>query len=325
MLNNFFNLGYSRNSIMKYILFFLLIPFSLKANFEEKKQLDTISVGYYIDDIYDINYVKGTYRITLFAWVTSTTVQYNFNEFLDIHHAIDKKFDLILIDSSNVINGRKIYWSEVRLNLEVLQKFDIRKFPFDKQDISLGLEFTYNAPKNLKINLSNKSLITPNTIPNDWKIISSNFTLKPVHYNTNFGDESVESFDFNVLSINYTFGRESVTLFIKLFTALFISFLIACTSIFLPNAQKDSKISMIIGGLFGSITNKYITDSLLPINNSWNLSDKIHILTIFYLLFLSVYSIYEQRNNLKDNIKQDVFVFLLIIISYISSIAYFIY
>jgi hypothetical protein len=310
---------------MKYILFFLLIPFSLKANFEEKKQLDTISVGYYIDDIYDINYVKGTYRITLFAWVTSTTVQYNFNEFLDIHHAIDKKFDLILIDSSNVINGRKIYWSEVRLNLEVLQKFDIRKFPFDKQDISLGLEFTYNAPKNLKINLSNKSLITPNTIPNDWKIISSNYTLKPVHYNTNFGDESVESFDFNVLSINYTFGRESVTLFIKLFTALFISFLIACTSIFLPNAQKDSKISMIIGGLFGSITNKYITDSLLPINNSWNLSDKIHILTIFYLLFLSVYSIYEQRNNLKDNIKQDVFVFLIIIVSYISCITYFIY
>lgn len=310
---------------MKYILFFLLIPFSLKANFEEKKQLDTISVGYYIDDIYDINYVKGTYRITLFAWVTSTTVQYNFNEFLDIHHAIDKKFDLILIDSSNVINGRKIYWSEVRLNLEVLQKFDIRKFPFDKQDISLGLEFTYDAPKNLKINLSNKSLITPNTIPNDWKIISSNYTLKPVHYNTNFGDESVESFDFNVLSINYTFGRESVTLFIKLFTALFISFLIACTSIFLPNAQKDSKISMIIGGLFGSITNKYITDSLLPINNSWNLSDKIHILTIFYLLFLSVYSIYEQRNNLKDNIKQDVFVFLIIIVSYISCITYFIY
>lgn len=324
MLNKF-NLVYSRNSIMKYILFFLLIPFSLKANFEEKKQLDTISVGYYIDDIYDINYVKGTYRITLFAWVTSTTVQYNFNEFLDIHHAIDKKFDLILIDSSNVINGRKIYWSEVRLNLEVLQKFDIRKFPFDKQDISLGLEFTYDAPKNLKINLSNKSLITPNTIPNDWKIISSNYTLKPVHYNTNFGDESVESFDFNVLSINYTFGRESVTLFIKLFTALFISFLIACTSIFLPNAQKDSKISMIIGGLFGSITNKYITDSLLPINNSWNLSDKIHILTIFYLLFLSVYSIYEQRNNLKDNIKQDVFVFLIIIVSYISCITYFIY
>ena len=163
MLNKF-NLVYSRNSIMKYILFFLLIPFSLKANFEEKKQLDTISVGYYIDDIYDINYVKGTYRITLFAWVTSTTVQYNFNEFLDIHHAIDKKFDLILIDSSNVINGRKIYWSEVRLNLEVLQKFDIRKFPFDKQDISLGLEFTYDALKNLKINLSNKSLIKSVTL-----------------------------------------------------------------------------------------------------------------------------------------------------------------
>ena len=314
---------------MKYFLILFLIlflfPFGLKANFEQKKQIDTINVGYYIDDIYDINYVKGTYRITLFAWVTSTTVKYNFNEFLDIHHAIDKKFDLIILDSSNTINGRKLYWSEARFNLEILQKYDIRKFPFDKQNIILGLEFTYNDPKILKINLSKKSSIVPNTIPNDWKILSSNYTLEPVHYNTNFGDQSVESFDFNVLNISYSFGRESVTLFIKLFTALFISFLIACTSIFLPNIQQDSKISMIIGGLFGSITNKYITDSLLPINNTWNLSDKIHILTIVYLLLLSIYSIYEQRKKLKDNLKQDVFVFLLIILSYISWIIYFIY
>jgi hypothetical protein len=82
---------------------------------------------------------------------------------------------------------------------------------------------------------------------------------------------------------------------------------------------------MIIGGLFGSITNKYITDSLLPINNTWNLSDKIHTLTIVYLLLLSIYSIYEQRKKLKDNFNQDVFVFLLIMISYITSIIYFIY
>jgi len=310
---------------MKYLLFFLLIPFSLKANIDQKKQIDTINVGYYIDDIYDINYVKGTYRITLFAWVTSYTVKYNFNEYLDIHHAIDKKIELIMLDSTNIINGRKLYWSEVRLNLEVLQKFDIRRFPFDKQNINLGLEFTYNDPKILKINLSKKNSITPNLIPNDWKIITSNYSLKPFHYNTNFGDESVESFDFNVLNINYSFGRESVTLFIKLFIALFISFLIACSSIFLPNFRTESKIAMIIGGLFGSITNKYITDSLLPINNTWNLSDKIHTLTIVYLLLLSIYSIYEQRKKLKDNFNQDVFVFLLIMISYIISIIYFIY
>ena len=64
----------------------------------------------------------------------------------------------LTINSSNIINGLKLYWSEIRLNLEVLQKFDIRKFPFDKQNISLGLEFTYNDPKILKINLSKKDM-----------------------------------------------------------------------------------------------------------------------------------------------------------------------
>ena len=57
---------------MKYSLFFLLVPFGLKANFEEKKPIDTINVGYYIDNIYDINYVKGTYRVTLIAFSSNS-------------------------------------------------------------------------------------------------------------------------------------------------------------------------------------------------------------------------------------------------------------
>ena len=81
---------------------------------------------------------------------------------------------------------------------------------------------------------------------------------------------------------------------------------------------------MIIGGLFGSITNKYITDSLLPINNTWDLSDKIHSLTIFYLLLLSLYTIYEQRQKLKDNLNKDLIIFLLTILSYSISILVFI-
>jgi len=310
---------------MKYIfLIFLLFPFCVFANPLDKPKIDSLEVGFYIDDIYDINYVKGTYRVNLFIWITSTTVKYNFDEFLDIHHVIDKKIELIMLDSSNNINGHKLYWSEARLNLEVLQYFDIRKFPFDKQNIDLALEFSYNDPKKLNIQLSKLNSIIPKSIPSDWKIESNKYYLKPYHYNTNFGDVSVNSFDFNVLHIKYTFFRESFTLFVKLFIALFISFLIACSSLFLPNIRTESKISMIIGGLFGSITNKYITDSFLPINNTWNLSDKIHTLTILYLLFLSLYSIFEQRKNLKDSIINDILIFVSILFSYIFLIIIFI-
>jgi len=277
-----------------------------------------------VDDIYDINYVKGTYRVNLFVWVTSTTVNYNFDEYLDIHHAIDKKIELVMMDSTNYINGHKVYWSEVRLNIEVLQKFDISRFPFDHQSVNLGLEFAYNDPQFFIINLSKKNSIIPKTIPKDWKILSTKHFLKPYHYDTNFGAPGVNTFNFNVLHLDYIFTRESYTLFIKLFFALFISFLIACSSLFLPNNNAEAKISMIIGGLFGSITNKYITDSLLPVNNTWDLSDKIHSLTIFYLFLLSLYTIYEQRKKLKDNLKKDLFIFLFTILSYAIFIILFI-
>lgn len=310
---------------MKYLLL-LLLGFPLKSEaYTVKKPLpiDTAEVGFYIDDIYDINYVKGTYRINLFVWVTSTTVKYNFNEFLDVHHVIDKKIELVMMDSSNLVNGHKLYWSEARLNLEVLQSFDIRRFPFDKQNINLGLEFTYNDPIILKLNLSKKSSIIPKFIPNDWRINSYSYSIKPIHYNTNFGDISVSNLNFNVLYINYSFLRESFTLFLKIFIALFICFLIACSSLFLPNNKTESKFSIIVGGLFGAITNKYITDSFLPINNIWDLSDKIHTLTIVYLLLISLYTIYEQRNKIKDDIKKDLIFFSIIVISYSLFIFYF--
>jgi hypothetical protein len=308
----------------KLLIILCFCPLFSNAQKNEKNLIDTIDVGFYVDDIYDINYVKGTYRINLFLWATSSSVKYDFTKFLDIHQAIDKNIELVMLDSSNQINGRKVYWSEAKLNLEVLQKFDITKFPFDKQNINLKLEFTYDDIDSLKVNLSYKNSIIPKSIPFDWKIDSKGFVLKPYHYDTNFGDVSVKSYNFNVLGINYSFIRESTTLFVKLFIALFISLLIACSSLFLPNVRTESKITLIIGGLYGAIANKYITDSFLPINNTWDLSDKIHSLTIFYLLILSLYSIYEQRKGLIDNFKKDLIFFFSLIVSYTLLIVSFI-
>ena len=310
---------------MKYILIILIfLPFKSKAVFETQQKIDTAEIGFFLDDIYDINYVKGTYKVNLFIWTTSTTVNYDYDVYLDVHHAIDKKIELVMMDSSNTINGHKVYWSEAKLSLEILQKFDLSKFPFDNQAVNIELEFPYNDPQFFKIILSKKNSIIPKYIPQDWIIKSSKYFLKPYHYNTNFGAPGVSSYDFNVLHIEYVFTRESYTLFLKLFFALFISFLIACSSIFLPNNKAEAKISMIIGGLFGSITNKYITDTLLPINNTWDLSDKIHSITIFYLLLLSLHTIYEQREKLKDNLKKDLIIFMITIFTYTISIFFFI-
>jgi hypothetical protein len=310
---------------MKYVFIILfLLPFISKAASNTQQKIDTAEIGFFIDDVYDINYVKGTYKVNLFIWSTSASVNYNFDTYLDIHHAINKKIELVHMDSSNIINGHKLYWSEAKLSLEILQTFDLSNFPFDNQAVNIGLEFAYNDPQLFKIILSKKNSIIPKLIPQDWKIKSSKYFLKPYHYNTNFGAPGASSYDFNVLHIEYIFTRESYTLFLKLFFALFISFLIASSSIFLPNDKADAKISMIIGGLFGSITNKYITDSLLPINNTWDLSDKIHSLSIFYLLLLSLYTIYEQRKKIKDNLKNDTIIFLITIFSYTISILVFI-
>ena len=52
---------------MKYVFIILfLLPFKSNATFNTQQKIDTAEVGFFIDDIYDINYVKGTYKINLF-------------------------------------------------------------------------------------------------------------------------------------------------------------------------------------------------------------------------------------------------------------------
>ena len=82
---------------------------------------------------------------------------------------------------------------------------------------------------------------------------------------------------------------------------------------------------MIVGSLFTTVGNKYVTDDILPIQNSLNLSDKLHLLTILMITLIAAYAIFEQRLKIKDSLKTDLMVLFLFISVFLSGIIYFTY
>ncbi len=306
---------------MKTKIFLLLI--SLIAHqfiFSQSKK--NIDVGIYIEDIHGIDYQESKFEIVLWVWINSKDGTYNFEEELDIPNSINLNVSSVLYDSTNL----GLYHSECKITATVLNKYDVKNYPFDQQNIKFCLEFSRYSSDEINLTIDKKqSKIIPEYIE-DWVTKSYKLNIVANDYKSNFGDlHTNQSIAYPGINLDIKLERNAWNLYYKSFITLFLSFLLASLSLFYPNNHSEEKIGLIVGSLFTTVSNKYITDDILPIQNSLNLSDKMHLLTILVITCIAAYAIFEQRFKLKDSLRNDLIVLVLFIGIFISGIFYFTY
>ena len=308
----------NRRILKRFLMIYAIITLSFVTSVSAEDVKDTLKVGFYVFNIYDIDYKKGTYKLSLFIWTLSKKKIYELDKYLDFSGQVE--YNEYLNDKEVItgINSDTLYWSEVEIQLEILQEYNANKFPFDKEKIELLIEFTDDDSDSTIFEIDNSSILDKVSIPNGWKLSAKPYIKKFItSYPTSFGDPRLDSYKVNTVSLTYILSRDSLALFLKMFVALFVSFLIACSSIFISNDSFEPRFGLIVGGLFGTISNKYITDSFLPESTSLNLSDKLHLLTIIYLLIMTIVTIVENRFKLENNAKYEKYMFFGILISYV--------
>jgi hypothetical protein len=299
--------------IILFILFFL----GFTAFSQSKKK---VNVGLYVEDIHGIDYQGSKYEVVLWVWINSKDGIYNFEEELDIPNSTSTEISSISYDSIS----NKNFHSECKIRATILNKFDVKNYPFDKQKINFSMEFSRYSSDEINISIDRKqSKLIPEYIE-DW--ITKSYESKVISrdYGSNFGDlHTKESISYPGISVTIDLVRNSWNLYYKSFITLFLSFCIASISLFYPNEHSEEKIGLIVGSLFTTVGNKYVTDDILPIQNSLNLSDKLHLITILVITFIAAYAIFEQRLKLKDSLKIDLIVFFVFLSAFLSSVIYF--
>jgi hypothetical protein len=267
---------------------------------------ERIQVGLYIEMVHGIDYVNGQYEVVFYLWINSKERVYNVQEEIDISNSLETEFSNEYIDSS--INGD--YHYECKVRATILNHFDIRNYPFDTQSIGLKLEFGNYSIDDLEIELDkNHSKIKPERTEG-WNSKVNYFKTGFINYGSDFGDvNSDKSIDYPSIDIKLDLYRNSWNLYFKSFLTLFLSFILASVSMLYPNDHSEEKIGLIVGSLFTTVGNKYVTDDILPIQNVLNLSDKLHLLTIFIITLIATYAILEQRFKIKDSVRNDFLAF----------------
>lgn len=309
----------------KFLLLLLLIMSnSVYSNYSNIK--DTLKVGVYLDNIYEINYLNSNFKTTFYVWFISNkelkteNLNNDITNFLDIDRIIDYKSLLVESYTINQHNKTKYYYLN-KVNATILNNMDVSKFPFDIQKLKIYLELNTHYKGEYVVILDRKnSKLKPNFI-DKWHVGNVDFKLDSKNWDSNFGDLKNDTYQLDAININIPLIRASWTIYWKLFIVLFISFFLTSLSLFIPNKQSEEKLALIVGSLFTAIGNKYITESYLPISDTFNLSDKLHVITFMFIAFFTIYAIFEQRAKLKDNFKKDYLVFFLSILIYVIIIS----
>ena len=289
-------------------------------------QKDTISIGAYINSLYDFNLTDNSYKTEFWLWM-----RYNKNSKLD---SIPNQIEFINaktephIEAASTNSRDKLNWYGAKYIAEFQKKWDVTSFPFDKQKLKISIESgEYSSDeivfkcdyKNSKINQAIKDNI------DEWDILNSRFYISESNYNTTFGDPNLKvnskypSFNFEV----YLARKDPYLVLFKLITGLLVAFIISCCVFFIKPTNTDPRFGLSVGGLFAAIGNKYIIESKVPATNQITLLDTIHNLTFVYILIITILSVvslhvYEKNTKARKSLSRrlDKVSFLVIFISY---------
>jgi hypothetical protein len=292
-----------------------VILFFNAARAQEK---DTCKIGIYVTSIFDFSLGEKAYSVDFWMW-------FNYkNDSLDMLGSTEivnaKEFEFLLADTEKKGN---INWATQKCRATIKKEWDVRHFPFDKQELIIEIEEANADTTSMVFLADTKNSKYDKRIHIDgWKISDFKINTQPITYETTYGDPELSgNSTYPSARVTFTIEREGKGLFFKLFTGLYVAFAISLL-VFFMGPENAERFGLLVGALFAAIGNKYIVDGMLPETTMYTLVDKIHVLTFTYILINLIITVVAYRFYATQRIEQarkiDWYSFLFVVSSYIG-------
>ncbi len=336
----------------KGLVLLLILVFNGAINIyaQNIKHADTVKMGFFITSFRNIDFAANSFNADMWLWLNykyqntedaKAIQKENFNEiepWFEWTDAIDENQGgqpKISRYSEEVDSVRKIVWKSLKISTRFNKKWDLTKYPFDTQHISMKIE-SAELDTSKRIVIPDTLLIDPNFIKNEKEWIFSNFKTGDtlIKYASSFGNPKKNiSTEYSGIYLNFDLSRQNKWItFFKLFIGILISFFIALSVFFVRPNNLDARFGLCVGALFSAVGSKYIVDGIIPVKYQNTLFDYIHIVTFFYILLITVISIIslkfyesEELNGIKKSEKIDKIGFLFSSTTYLLIVLAFIY
>lgn len=283
------------NRCLVFVILCLLCSKSLQG------QPDTVTVGAYVISVHDINFRDKQYTMRFWLWFLYDNPDFDFSTQLDIPNAKSIDTPEVMLDS---IAGKT--WAIMKMKTTMKESWQVADFPFDKQHLRVQIENALFDINNLVFIPDFKGSTYDKAEALDgWDITNFKVTSVLNDYETGFGDPSPhrDYQNFSAFTIEMDIERSAWGLFLKIFIGMYIAFLISVISFSIQVSELEPRFGLPVGGLFATVGNKYIIDSILPESSAFTLVDVLHTLTflaIFATLVVSAVALRRYDNGNKD-------------------------
>lgn len=261
-------------AILFCLLFFSNISFAQK---------DTCKIGMYVLSLSDFKIDDQSFKADFWIWFIYDNDSLVMKDAIEIMNAKSTEFSNYSIEKKGGKN-----WAQVKCKAVINQNWDVTKFPFDKQDLSIKIEHTMlDADEVVFVADSENSKIDSTFFLDDWDINS--FQLKSIKrtYNTTFGDPVLKgSSTYPGVEAEIIITRaHSQGILVKMLTGVYVAFSIALLGFLIKPSLAD-RLGLCVGGIFAAVGNKYIIESVVPSSTANTLLDSIHNLTFVAILIM---------------------------------------
>ena len=275
------------------IFFFLLLPFTIFG------QPDTVKIGLFVTDLYDLNLSEKRFSADFWLWFNYSDSTLVPMETIELTKAreLNKRLDFLEEKGG-------VQWATQKINAVFKADWDVQDFPFDVQVLTIDIEESDRDIGSLvyEVDTASTKYFSEISIKN-WEIVDFGVRNSAIAYPTDYGDPTLDGTStYTRAMVYFKLKRKSQGLFFTLFTGVYVAFFISVLVFFIDPVDVDPRFGLSVGGLFAAVGNKYIVDSILPQSTSFTLVDKIHIMTYIFLLLcivLSVISLRLWKNNKK--------------------------
>jgi len=312
-----------KNILVSSIIFFLSSSFALKSFAQDTKR-DTVKVGIYITSIHDIDFKQKEFAVNLWLWLKYKNKDFDFQQNLEVPMAKEVTKSFATIDSS----GGEIYLL-MKLQCVMKDSWRISNFPFDRQNLRFSIENSQYDSRSLVFVADTLGQHYDRRFTlSGWRVDSCVLMTGTRIYETGFGDETLAKprTEYSNFRVRLVIRRDAAGLFWKMFTGMYIAFLIAYVCFYIHPDGIDSRFGLSVGSLFAVIGNKYIIDSSLPESTSFTLVDTLHGLTLLFILSVIAATAYSLRmvKKGKDVQRFDMIIAQVLLLAYVIANIYFI-
>jgi len=258
----------------------------------------TCKIGVYLTSLHDLKSAAKTFAADMWVWSDCPNEELTPLQSMEFVNANSSDGKL---DYTEIKDG--VVWSQRKVSGVFRDDWDVHNYPFDRHTLIIEMEeaaydtsaFVYTADKA-------NSTFSPDIQLDGWQVTNFELLEGETLYTTTFGDPTLEGSGESVyskLEVAISIVRTDLTSFLKLIGPVYIAFGVALVSLllYMENASAlNPQVGLQAASLFATVVNLSRASDALGLSEHLTLVDQIHIVTLVFILTVTMMVIQSQRS-----------------------------